>query len=98
MRLSDEQLLARAGSVLHSRPGAPAVEIRPESTFRDLGLDSLDALGLMFDLETEFGVTLPENEATQVATVGQLLQVLRIAVDAVPSNGPPSIPSPTVQV
>ena len=46
-------------------------EITPDSTFESLGIDSLDIVEMIMDLETELGVEL-EMEDQQIATFGEL--------------------------
>ena len=46
-------------------------EITPNSTFESLGIDSLDIVEMIMDLETELGVEL-EMEDQQIATFGEL--------------------------
>ena len=46
-------------------------ESTPESTFESLGIDSLDIVEMIMDLETELGVEL-EMEDQQIATFGEL--------------------------
>ena len=46
-------------------------EITPASTFESLGIDSLDIVEMIMDLETELGVEL-EMEDQQIATFGEL--------------------------
>ena len=48
-----------------------ASEITPESTFESLGIDSLDIVEMVMDLESELGVEL-EMEDQQIATFGEL--------------------------
>ena len=48
-----------------------AAEITPDSTFVSLGIDSLDIVEMIMDLETELGVEL-EMEDRQIATFGEL--------------------------
>ena len=48
-----------------------ASEITPESTFESLGIDSLDIVEMIMDLETELGVEL-EMEDQQISTFGEL--------------------------
>ena len=48
-----------------------ASEITPESTFESLGIDSLDIVEMIMDLESELGVEL-EMEEQQIATFGEL--------------------------
>ena len=46
-------------------------EITPNSTFESLGIDSLDIVEMIMDLETELGVEL-EMEDQKIATFGEL--------------------------
>ena len=46
-------------------------EITPESTFESLGIDSLDIVEMIMDLESELGVEL-EMEDQKIATFGEL--------------------------
>ena len=48
-----------------------AAEITPDSTFESLGIDSLDVVEMIMDLETELGVEL-EMEDQQISTFGEL--------------------------
>lgn len=48
-----------------------ADDITPESTFESLGIDSLDIVEMIMDLETELGVEL-EIEDQKIATFQEL--------------------------
>ncbi len=48
-----------------------ASEITPESTFDSLGIDSLDIVEMVMDLESELGVEL-EMEDQTITTFGEL--------------------------
>ena len=48
-----------------------ASEITPDSTFDSLGIDSLDVVEMIMDLESELGIEL-EMEDQQIATFGEL--------------------------
>ena len=50
-------------------------EITPESTFESLGVDSLDIVEMIMDLESELGVEL-EMEDQQITTFGELAQFI----------------------
>ena len=52
-----------------------AAEITPDSTFESLGIDSLDIVEMIMDLETELGVEL-EMEDQQISTFGQLAEFI----------------------
>jgi len=54
--------------------------ISPEATLEELGLDSLTVVELLFDVEDEFGIEVPEERATfqtlaeAAALVDELIQ------------------------
>ncbi len=52
----------------------PAEEITEESSFSDLGLDSLDMAEMMMDVENAFGVTIEADPS--ISTVGALVEKL----------------------
>ena len=46
-------------------------EVTPTASFTtDLGADSLDTVELIMDFEKEFGITIPDEEAEKIKTVG----------------------------
>ena len=48
-----------------------AEEITPDTTFESLGVDSLDTVEMVMDLEDELGVELELEE--KIATIGELV-------------------------
>jgi len=48
-----------------------ASEIAPDSTFESLGIDSLDIVEMIMDLESELGIEL-DLEDQKIATFGEL--------------------------
>ena len=50
-------------------------EITPDSTFESLGIDSLDVVEMIMDLETELGVEL-EMEDQKIATFQDLADLV----------------------
>ncbi|GGS27757.1 hypothetical protein GCM10010269_77950 [Streptomyces humidus] len=59
-------------------------EITPDTSLRELGLDSMQAIELLFAIEDAFGVTLPDDDMNDdtFATAGSLWTVVRAALDA----------------
>ena len=62
-----EKLVAFAAEHLELDPS----EITPESSFESLGIDSLDIVEMVMDLESELGIEL-EMEDQKIATFGEL--------------------------
>ena len=49
-------------------------EVTPAAEFtKDLGADSLDTVELIMEFEKEFGITIPEDEAEKITTVGDAI-------------------------
>lgn len=42
----------------------------------DLNADSLDIVELMMELEENFGITIPDEEATQMSTIGDIVKYM----------------------
>ena len=62
-----EKLVSFAAEQLELDPA----EITPDSTFEDLGIDSLDIVEMLMELEKKLGVEL-DLEDQKIATFGEL--------------------------
>lgn len=64
--------------IIADQLGVDADEITAESSFiEDLGADSLDIVELILALETEFDLEIPEDEAENVSTVGDVVDYIK---------------------
>jgi acyl carrier protein len=60
-----------------------------DSTFEELGIDSLDGVNLLFAFEEEFNLNIPEHVALQMKSVRQVtegLQGLQAGLEAKKSS------------
>lgn len=90
----DDPHVAASVAVLRRRVGEAAV-ITPRANLElDLGLDSMERVELLTELEQEFGVQVPEETAHQLFTLGQLLDAVRPG--AAPAAGSSPSASPVV--
>lgn len=49
-------------------------EVTPAAEFsKDLGADSLDTVELIMEFEKEFGITIPDEDADKITTVGDAI-------------------------
>lgn len=71
-----DKLVSYAAKQLELDPS----EITPESTFESLGIDSLDIVEMIMDLESELGVEL-EMEDRQISTFGELAAFIESKVN-----------------
>lgn len=54
---------------------APGV-VKPDSTFAELGIDSLDGVNILFALEEEFKIDIPDSVAQNMKSVQQVVDSL----------------------
>ena len=61
----------RVQRIIEEKLGVDASEVKPEATFtNDLGADSLDTVELIMELEKEFNITIPDDQAEKIVAVG----------------------------
>lgn len=56
-------------------------EIKPDSTFEELGLDSLDGLNLIFELEEEFDITVPDDKVQEMKSIKEVVEGVQYLID-----------------
>jgi len=61
----------------HLQPGV----VRPESTFAELGIDSLDGVNILFALEQEIQISIPDSVAQNMRSVGQVVDALTRVIE-----------------
>ena len=61
--------------VIAERTGCEVSAIKPESTFTELGIDSLDTVELLMNLEDKLGIEIELDQA--ISTVGDLDQFIQ---------------------
>jgi acyl carrier protein len=59
---------------------APGV-VKPESTFAELGIDSLDGVNILFALEQEFKIDIPDSVAQNMRSVRQVADALTRVIE-----------------
>jgi len=52
----------------------------PEATLEGLGIDSLDRIEFMFDLEDEFGIKIPDREV-KIITINDMVETIEKLVE-----------------
>ncbi len=62
-------------------------ELRPTTTLEHLGLDSLDKIEFMFDIENEFGIKIPDEEF-KVTTIQDMVDAVDRFVSEQAFNSP----------
>ncbi len=67
-------------AIIVEKLGVEESEVTPEASFtNDLGADSLDTVELIMELEKEFNVSIPDEQAEKITTVGEAVSYLESA-------------------
>ena len=67
----------RVIEIVSEQMGVPKEQITRETSFvNDLGADSLDTVELVMELEEEFDITIPDEKAEEIQTVGQAIDYI----------------------
>ncbi|MCB0557564.1 MAG: acyl carrier protein [Lewinellaceae bacterium] len=67
----------RVSKIIVDKLGVDESEVTPEASFtNDLGADSLDTVELIMEFEKEFDLSIPDDQAENIQTVGQAIEYL----------------------
>jgi len=65
----------RVAEIVAEQMGVDKSQITPETSFvNDLGADSLDTVELVMEFEDEFDISIPDEDAERIQTVGQAIE------------------------
>jgi acyl carrier protein len=67
----NDDLVARVLAVIAKTQHLPPDSVTIDSTFEELKIDSLDGINILFALESEFDVDIPDDAAKQIRSVRQ---------------------------
>lgn len=68
---------AKVKEIIMDKLGVEESQITPEASFtNDLGADSLDIVELVMGFESSFSISIPDEDAEKIATVGDAVSYL----------------------
>lgn len=71
------EIESKVRDIIVDKLGVDAAEVSAEKSFTgDLGADSLDTVELIMELEKEFGIAIPDDDAEKIATVGDAVSYI----------------------
>ena len=75
------EIETRVKQIIVEKFGVSESQVTPEASFtNDLSADSLDRVELIMEIEDEFGISIPEDQAENIATVGDAVKFVEKAV------------------
>ncbi len=70
-------IASRVKAIIVDKLGVDENEVTKEASFtNDLGADSLDTVELIMEFEKEFNMSIPDDQAESISTVGEAIKYI----------------------
>ncbi|GAB6278617.1 MAG: Acyl carrier protein [Bacteroidetes bacterium 38_7] len=67
----------RVKAIIADKLSVDESELTPDASFtNDLGADSLDTVEMIMDFEKEFNISIPDDQAEKISTVGEAIKFI----------------------
>ena len=74
------EIAEKVKAIIVDKLSVDAEDVTAEASFtNDLGADSLDTVELIMEFEKEFGITIPDDQAEKISTVGDAIAYIENA-------------------
>ena len=75
------EIESRVKAIIVDKLGVDEAEVVTTASFtNDLGADSLDTVELIMEFEKEFGISIPDDQAEKISTVGDAISYIEANV------------------
>jgi acyl carrier protein len=82
-RVTDEQIKTKVIEIVCQHLAVDKAKVEEKTSFiEDIGADSLDIVELVMELEEEFDVQIPDDQAEKIKTVGEAIEFIKSAKKA----------------
>ena len=72
------EIEAKVKDIIVDKLGVDEADVKPEASFtNELGADSLDTVELIMEFEKVFGISIPDDKAEKIATVGDAITYIQ---------------------
>jgi Acyl carrier protein len=68
-----DQLTQRILGVIAATQRISPEKVTIDSSFQELGIDSMDGINILFALENEFDITIPDEQAKQIRSIREMV-------------------------
>ena len=71
------EIASKVQKIIVDKLGVEESEVVPTASFtNDLGAESLDTVELIMEFEKEFGISIPDDQAEKIQTVGDAISYI----------------------
>ena len=93
--MSTEELTQRILRIIAETQRKDPAQVTIDSSFEELGIDSMDGVNIVFALENEFDINVPDEEVKSIRSVRDMVEGVRTLVERRSLQGDtPSDPAP----
>ncbi len=79
--MSDEQIRQKVVDIVCEHLAVNKDQVTDKTSFiEDIGADSLDIVELVMELEEEFDIQIPDDQAEKIKTVGEAVDYIEKAI------------------
>ena len=86
-----DEITEKVLDLIASTKKLPRDQVTVDSTFAELKMDSLDAINLVFEVESQFNISVPDDVANSIHSVPELVEKLKLLL-AKTASSPQSPP------
>ena len=79
--MSDQELTERVRGIIAAAQHVPKEKITADATFEELGIDSLDGINILFAVESEFNINIPDDAAQNIKSVRDVVEGIAKLLD-----------------
>lgn len=88
----NDELTQRILRIIAETQRKEPAQVTIDSSFEELGIDSMDGVNIIFALENEFNINVPDEEVKTIRSVRDMVEGVRKLID---QTGASSDPAPT---
>lgn len=76
--MAEDDIAEKVADIVSHQLDVEKEKVKPETSFiNDLGADSLDIVELVMELEEAFDMSIPDEDAEKIRTVGEAVEYIR---------------------
>ncbi len=83
----DTQLANKIVNIVAQTKRLKPEQVRVDATFDELGIDSLDRIQMLFEMESAFNIDIPDEEARGIKTVREMVERMEAYFERVQRKG-----------
>src|SRR5579884_653552 len=91
--IPDDELTQRVLRIIAETQRKDPSQVSADASFEELGIDSMDGVNIVFALENEFNINVPDEEVKNIRSVREMIDGVRrlIGQDGAPSGAAPAV-------